>query len=64
MQVLDGGTPARSNETVIRVEIDRNFHHATFTSQRYEATVEESAAFGHELVVVSATDDDREVNSI
>ena len=61
VQVHDGGSPVRSNETVVRVEVDRNFHHATFSSSRYEAVVEESVQFGHELVTVSAKDDDREV---
>ena len=63
MQVLDGGSPARFNETVVRVDVTRNFHRATFTpSPRYEATVEESVAFGTELITVSAKDEDREVS--
>ena len=58
--VRDAGTPQKSAETTVRVNVLRNSHTPAFIRSQYAANIDESLPIGSVVIGVSATDGDAE----
>ena len=62
VRVRDGGTPERTDVTLVRVDVARNLQAPVFEPEAYEVTVMETVNLGDSIAKVRATDADRLVN--
>ena len=58
--VRDAGTPQKSAEATVRVNVLRNSHTPTFIRSQYSTDIDESLPIGSVVIGVSATDGDAE----
>lgn len=61
MVASDGGTPPRTDTTVVSVTVNRNLQKPRFDPQNYPVKVLETIPIGELLTTVSARDNDRRV---
>ena len=56
MVAKDNGVPARSATVNVKINIVRNFNAPVFNPSSYIATVQETQAFGIDIIGVTASD--------
>ncbi len=61
MRATDGGTPQRTDSTVVEVRVDRNVNKPVFDPQTYTARVLETLPLGSVVATVTARDADLRV---
>ena len=62
MRASDGGTPPRTDTTIVTVPVIRNLEKPVFDPVQYEVEcLPETFAVGETLATVTATDEDRRV---
>ena len=57
----DGGSPAKTATTLVKLEILRNFHAPVFSPVMYNETILETQALGQRILTVTANDNDTKV---
>ena len=57
----DGGSPAKTATTLVKVEILHNFHKPVFSPVMYDETILETQALGQRILTVKANDNDTKV---
>lgn len=64
MRILakDGGSPAQTATTTVKVEMLRNFQAPRFEPRDYRVTILETQGLGVSIVQVNARDDDTKVH--
>ena len=61
MVARDGGTPPRTDTTVVNVKVTRNLNKPSFDPPNYEQTIKETLELGETIATVVARDADRRV---
>ena len=64
MRAKDGGSPPRTDTTVVQVDVDRNLNKPQFDPQTYAARVLETLPLGSVVATVVAKDSDLRVSYI
>ena len=59
----DGGSPAKTATTLVKVEILHNFHKPVFSPVMYDETILETQALGQRILTVKANDNDTKVGT-
>ena len=63
VRARDGGTPERSDVTLVKINVERNLEAPKFEPEEYDVTVMETVALGDSIIKVRATDGDRLVSN-
>lgn len=61
VQAVDGGTPPKSSNVVVLVNVDRNLNAPQMSQDQYGAQILETQALGVPFLQVGAKDDDEQV---
>ena len=60
----DGGTPARTDTTVVSISVERNLNTPSMSSQEYTASLLETQPLGEVFTQVQASDADQKVRNL
>ena len=64
MQATDGGTPPRTDTTVVTVDVQRNLKAPVFSPSNYPTKLLETQPVGVPFVQVKAKDEDQKVSVV